>query len=940
VDVMSVKLRRSNILDPIHAELDPRVWDNPAATKPILKPLHAHWIKKQVYETLEKAGYTDIEKWLTLVLTGSLTTYQYSEESDVDISLFVDSKVFPEWSRAEMIALMVDKLDGTTMPGTPFPLQDFVVGEGIKPTDLYKPGLRSGYNIDQGHWLVPPEHDRVHDVKAEQGGFYAWALQMADKMERLLRYEPDQAIEFWHSIHKKRQRDMAKGKGDFAESNIIYKMLANRGLFPQISGVSGEYIAKTAASDWFAPSYMVPDETKHAIHEWAHTLPWPLGSRMAPPDRYHVTGVYSPSGFGDPSHHDWAESHSGLTYPVQTTGVESFSPPKVGEQAPVVMRVHHPQLEADTERLMDEAQQRGLPVSRFPGGYKPHITLGYSPTPLEVEHPNMNFKVGPLRDLHSYYDELKQQREGKTSVQTPMGFQTMFHVSPRKNRESILEHGLEGHEQGRREESPWDYTWPQPPGNYLFDNLDDARAYTHTMHQQINPREPGEYGHDNEDYEEDRYEYPDPPEGFEDWPEEEQEAWHDEAEPVERNDDPNGMDIYSVQAHGLPIAPDPEALVSQKAHDNDWDLGRIHDEQERLRAEETGRGYDPDSPNEELGGYHGTEPKRYYVPTAVQPSRLALEEHHPSWGLTPEHSEEAHEETNDKEIPTPWAKIPFTERPVPGHEAKIAGNPQVAKFVYHPNSNRLLLGQMGREEGEHSTHSELAHHPIWEDVLPKEMAFGDINENGYVTTHARPQISLDHDDMNQYQKQYMTEEALRRAVPGAQFTNPTKKLNPAWELPSDPEVTYMGKPPVVTPRNEPEERWQFKASNPVAHKVYDETMQMGGSTRDLYGNGPTARYGFAPDLATQTPIPEDQFSPQAVEDFIARFKDRLHEPGKYVGAWKHEGNIVLDVTEGHDDHDEAYQRAWNGHQKSMWDSVANQEVPVRGLDYEQPLTAQ
>lgn len=406
-------MRTSNILDPPHAELSPLVFDKPASNKPVLKPIHAHWIKRSVYNTLEQAGYTDISDWLTLVLTGSLTTYQYSNEgSDVDISLFVDSKIFPEWSRAEMIALMVDKLDGTTLPGTPFPLQDFVVGEGIKPNDLYKPGLRSGYNIDTNQWIVPPERSRIHDVKSEEAGFYAFALQQADKMETLLRYEPDKAVQFYEQIHHKRARDMKAGKGDFAESNLVYKMLAHRGLFKDIAEYSGKYIAKTAANDWFAPSYMVPDEVKHQIHEWAHTLPFPLGSRMAPPERYHVTGIYSPSGFSDPAHHEWLQGHSGLTYPVQTTGVESFSPSKVGDLSPVVLRVHHPQLEADTERLIDEAQQRGLPVSCFPGGYKPHITIGHSPTPLDVAHPGMSFDVGPLRELHGYYDELKNRTAG------------------------------------------------------------------------------------------------------------------------------------------------------------------------------------------------------------------------------------------------------------------------------------------------------------------------------------------------------------------------------------------------------------------------------------------------------------------------------------------------------------------------------------------------
>lgn len=261
-------MRQSNILDPIHAELDSRVWNHPAADKPTLKPVHAHWIKKHVYDTLEHAGYTDIEKWLTLVLTGSLTTYQYSDSSDVDVSLFVDSRIFPEWSRAEMIALMVDRLDGTVLPGTPFPLQDFVVSEGIKPNDLYKPGLRSGYNIDTNKWIVPPERSRIHDVKVEEANAYTRALLMADKMERLLIHEPDAAIRFWHSIHRKRQADMRAGKGDYADSNVTYKMLSQRGLFPQIADVSGEYIAKAAATK---PPHLRESEGQKACWNcWAY----------------------------------------------------------------------------------------------------------------------------------------------------------------------------------------------------------------------------------------------------------------------------------------------------------------------------------------------------------------------------------------------------------------------------------------------------------------------------------------------------------------------------------------------------------------------------------------------------------------------------------------------------------------------------------------------
>lgn len=726
-------MRQSNILDPIHAELDPRVWDSPASDKPVLKPLHAHWIKRQVYKTLEDAGYTDVEKWLSLVLTGSLTTYQYSDDSDVDISLFVDTKVFPEWSRAEMIALMVDKLDGTTLPGTPFPLQDFVVGQGIKPSDLYKPGLRSGYNLDNDKWIVPPERSRVHDVKAHQGGFYAWALQMADKMERLLRYEPEQAIAFWHSIHKKRQRDMVKGKGDFAESNIIYKMLANRGLFPQISQASGEYIAKTAASDWFAPSYMIPDDAKQQIHEWAQTLPWPEGSKFAPPERYHVTGIYSPSGFSDPSHHEWIESHSGLTYPVQTTGVDNFTPSKIGEGAPVVLRVHHPQLEADTERLIDEAQQRGLPVSRFPGGYKPHITVGHSPTPIQADHPGLSFPVGPLRDLHGYYDELK--RTAGAPIKPP----NLRQGAPSKN---CLSCKMYHKNKGGRGKC-WGYGEFDVRGDQLCDSYAKETR--------------------------------------------------------------NLMDRFTKTAAARVLY-------------NEFKADPVH----------------PRDPGEK--------------------------------------------------------------------------EPQLP-FIYNPDEDVVHLGPAGAYHWQLITKTpELRQHYQGDWEQPAFQAQQEQVEDEYPASHVHGNMAW-----------------------------PSKRTT---FLNGDPATEGKIRQALGAPEPEPDaSHWDFQSKvdlNQVAERIYQSAVDGSGSALNLHGEPPHTRYGFAPDLSTQTQFELATFSPKDVISFIQRFQDRLADPEKFVGSWLQGDKVVMDVSEGHDDFDTAYQRAWAGHQKSLWDNEINDEIPVRGLDYVQP----
>jgi hypothetical protein len=164
-------------------------------------------------------------------------------------------------------------------------------------------------------------------------------------------------------------------------------------------------------------------------------------------------------------------------------------------------------------------------------------------------------------------------------------------------------------------------------------------------------------------------------------------------------------------------------------------------------------------------------------------------------------------------------------------------------------------------------------------------------------------------------------------------------LKPEWEIPDDPEITYTGEPPTIEPA-EQDRRWDFQAkvdTTQVAQRIYEKAIEGVGSTINLHGEAPHTRYGFAPDLATQTPFPLESFSPADVEAFIQRFADRLVDPEKFVGSWIQGDQVILDVTEGHDDFDTAYQRAWNGHQQSLWDSEINDEIPVRGLDYVQPI---
>lgn len=244
-------MRTSNILDPIQPELDQSVYNG---IDP--KPSVLDFIEKLYYRALDHELGVEGDEWADLYLTGSLTTYQFSETSDADISVFPNYDMF--WTklglddreaRKQLISLSIKHLDGTFLPGTTHPLQFFVVPKGTLPGDLYQPGLRSAYNFNDRMWFQEPEKDRVHDISIEYPDLYARAADMADKMNEMLDSGDDKAADqLWKDIHRKRQLDQQAGLGDFCEGNIVYKWFLHVGLFDRIRNELGEYIAKTAAN--------------------------------------------------------------------------------------------------------------------------------------------------------------------------------------------------------------------------------------------------------------------------------------------------------------------------------------------------------------------------------------------------------------------------------------------------------------------------------------------------------------------------------------------------------------------------------------------------------------------------------------------------------------------------------------------------------------------
>lgn len=274
--------KTANIFDPIQKELDQKVFNgiNP-------RPRVVKFVEDEMRKVLAPLLGFDPTEFMDIYLTGSLTTYQYDETSDFDVSVFIQWDLWPTGEdpntiRRKIIPFVMDKLDGSLVPGTQHPIQHFVVPPGARVEDMYKPGLRSAWSFRDHKWLVPPEKDRVHDVSVELPVLYHRAEMMADKMEELLAYNPIYAKEFWHQVHRKRQMDQKAGKGDFSEGNIVYKYLLHNGYFDRIRDELGERISKVAVG--------LPGESYWpGVGEiWTVADPWAKTRTPSGPDRYTV----------------------------------------------------------------------------------------------------------------------------------------------------------------------------------------------------------------------------------------------------------------------------------------------------------------------------------------------------------------------------------------------------------------------------------------------------------------------------------------------------------------------------------------------------------------------------------------------------------------------------------------------------------------------------
>jgi hypothetical protein len=226
----------SNILDPIHDELDQRVFDG---IMPRMNFFNDHL--NHMREVFRQSGFNHYA--FDFYLTGSICTYQYSDTSDCDITVVCTLDEFADEDRADLVQLVTMSLDGRKFPGTPYPYQHFVQPAGVDIHDLFPIGLRSAFDFKEGRWISPPDKSRVVDIQGQYPDWFHEAIQWSDKMNALIdagHYEDAYGV--YKQIHQRRKEDMATAKNDINTGNVIYKYVVNNGTIDRLRA-QGYHIA-------------------------------------------------------------------------------------------------------------------------------------------------------------------------------------------------------------------------------------------------------------------------------------------------------------------------------------------------------------------------------------------------------------------------------------------------------------------------------------------------------------------------------------------------------------------------------------------------------------------------------------------------------------------------------------------------------------------------
>jgi hypothetical protein len=257
-------------------------------------------------------------------------------------------------------------------------------GYGHVPLGAFQWGMwdykRTGAGSHQDHSAMRvldpvPHQDIDWASKANNLKGESW-LQQAPDWWKNTQEARDAVAKQWHATD---------GKG-VPQGAIPYQVDPNAPVTSKVHE-SGD-----GSLDEFHVGVSIPEEIVQDLTQIAKDL------NLKDPDDaadYHVTAFWSEHGYDNKELHDWIEKASISGFRFENAYVESFKSHK-GNYA-IVLKFDAPEAKVLVTELMDQAEDRGLDIKRFDGGWKPHITLGFQDDEVKGQKfPEISFRSGPL----------------------------------------------------------------------------------------------------------------------------------------------------------------------------------------------------------------------------------------------------------------------------------------------------------------------------------------------------------------------------------------------------------------------------------------------------------------------------------------------------------------------------------------------------------------
>lgn len=214
--------------------LNPKVWDSPkdlkkAKIKPEIKKGLLD-IAKEFIEFLDEEVFIE-----DIILTGSLSNYNWSEYSDFDLHIIIDLDQFEYEGEVYLKLFAAKKLIFNEKHN--LTIKDYDV-EVYPQDDKEEHSGEGQYSLMNEEWLVVPKKDKpsVNKTKLKLK-INHWVelvkktLNDADKSS--LKLSKTKMKKLTDKLRKFRQGGLEKG-GEFSNENLVYKYLRRSGLLDKV----------------------------------------------------------------------------------------------------------------------------------------------------------------------------------------------------------------------------------------------------------------------------------------------------------------------------------------------------------------------------------------------------------------------------------------------------------------------------------------------------------------------------------------------------------------------------------------------------------------------------------------------------------------------------------------------------------------------------------